>query len=62
VDGVGPATTSSNPGWTRVETRRLPPLVPSDGKIAVYGVDHNIVVEVAYTVAVEGNPVGRIGA
>ena len=59
---MGPATTGPNSGRTRAETRRLPPLVPSDGKIAVHIADHSIEVEVAYTVAVEDNPVGRIGA
>ena len=54
--------TGSNPGRTRAEARRLPPLVPSDGNIAVHVVDHSIVVEVAYTVAVESNPEGRVEA
>ena len=59
---MGPATTCPNPGRIRAETRLLPPLVPSDGKIVVHIADRSIAVGVAHTVVVGGSPAGRIEA
>ena len=59
---MGPATTCPNPGRIRAETRLLPPLVPSDGKIVVHIADRSIAVGVAHTVVVGGRPAGRIEA